>query len=66
MPKVFCAVLECKHNKNNRCKAPEISLSEEGVNTKHQGFKQFWTCNQYEMSEEDKKFYEELKSLEVC
>ena len=66
MSKVVCAALECKHNMEDRCTASEISLSEEGVNTRYQGYKQFWTCKMYEMSDEAKKFYEELKSLEVC
>lgn len=63
MAQVKCASLECKHNVAGTCKASRISLSEEGVSTKYQGFRQFWLCNEYEMSDEDKRFYEELESL---
>ena len=66
MPKVACAEIDCKHNADGRCKAPKVSLSAEGVCTTYHGFRQFWSCKTYEMSEEAKQLYKELKDLEVC
>lgn len=59
MPKVWCAAIECENNKDNRCKAAEINLSEGHINTVHQGFKQVWECRNYSMGEEAKQ----LKAL---
>lgn len=60
MPKLVCATLECKYNKNNRCTAKEISLSDGHIHTVHQGYKQVWECKTYEMSAEDRQLYEEM------
>ena len=60
MPTVYCAAIECKHNKNNKCKAKALTLNESHVHTIHQGFKQFWTCKQFEESEEAKATMEAL------
>ena len=59
MAKVWCAAIECKHNKNNQCKAKEINLSEGHANTFFQGYLQFWKCRSYKESKETK----EIKKL---
>lgn len=63
MSKVVCAALECKYNKNNRCTASSVSLSDGHIHTVHQGYKQIWECKTFEISEEDKKLYEEISLL---
>ena len=50
MAKVWCATLECKHNKNNQCRAKSINLSDGHVHTVHQGYKHIWECRCYEES----------------
>ena len=60
MPKVWCAAIECEHNKNNQCKAKEINLSNGNVHTVHQGFMHIWQCRAFEMSEQAKQFRKEL------
>lgn len=50
MPKVWCATLECKHNKGNQCRAKSINLSDGHIHTVHQGFKHIHKCRTYEMS----------------
>lgn len=61
MPKVWCAEIECKHNKNNLCRQKEINLSDGYIHTTHQGYLRVWCCKNYELSEEFKKLMEELK-----
>ncbi len=51
MAKVWCASIECKHNKNNQCKAKEINISDGHIHTVHQGYKQIWLCRSFAMSE---------------
>ena len=57
MAKVWCAAIECEHNKNNRCTAKEINLSEGRVHTVHEGVKQVWGCRMYNMSNESKELW---------
>ena len=59
MAKVWCASIECKHNKNNQCIAKEINLSEGYANTFHQGYMQYWKCRSFKESKEAK----EIKKL---
>lgn len=59
MTKVWCATIECKHNKNNRCRAKEINLSDGHVHTIHQGYMQYWKCRSFEESKATK----EIKKL---
>lgn len=54
MPKIWCAAIECKHNKGNQCRAKEVNLTEGHLHTVHQGFKQVWGCRTYEESEDYK------------
>ena len=59
MPKVWCATLECKHNRGNQCRAKSINLSDGHIHTVHQGFKHIHECCTYENSEQ----WETLKRL---
>lgn len=61
MPKVWCAEIECQHNKNNTCRRKEINFSAGHVHTIHQGFLHVWCCKNYELSEDTKKLMEELR-----
>ena len=61
MPKVWCASIECKHNKNNQCKAKEINLAERNLHTVHEGFKRTWDCRCFAMDEETKRMFEKIK-----
>ena len=59
MPKVVCAVLECKYNSDdNTCNAPKIFLSDHNIMTLHDGRQQFMKCKQYEESEITKQINE--------
>lgn len=62
MSKIYCASIECRHNKKNVCKAKEINLSDEHIHTKYQGFKHFHFCKTYEMSKEAVEFEEAIKA----
>lgn len=57
MAKVWCAEIDCEHNKNNQCKAKEINLSAGYMHTVHEGFRQVWTCRTFQMDERDKEPY---------
>jgi hypothetical protein len=61
MAKVWCATIECPNNKNNRCTAKEINISDGHIHTVHQGFKQVWECRTHTISQESKQFEERIK-----
>lgn len=61
MPKVCCATLECKHNKDYKCRASSISLSDGHIHTVHQGYKHIHECRTYEKSESAKALEKELQ-----
>lgn len=61
MPKVWCAEIECKYHKNNKCTAKEINLSAGHIHTVHQGFIHHWTCRMFEPSEDAKELFEMCK-----
>lgn len=63
MPTVYCAAIECKHNKDNKCKAKSICLSEGLVHTVWNGVEQIWRCKEFEMSEDAKRMQEELAQI---
>ena len=60
MAKVYCACGECKHNKNNVCKATEISLRSWNINTVNYGMKRMEECRTYAMSKEFKEIQKAL------
>ena len=59
MAKVICACAECKHNKNNICKAKEVKIRSWKINTVNYGMKRMEECLTYEISEE----FKELQKL---
>ena len=61
MPKVWCATIECKHNKGNQCRAKSVNFSDGHIHTVHQGYKQVWYCRTYEMSKKAKTLEKMLK-----
>ena len=61
MAKVWCAAIECANNKNNRCTAAEINLSDGHIHTVNQGYKQIWECRTYNMSAKSKQMEDEIK-----
>ena len=63
MAKVWCASIECEHNKRNQCKAKEINLSDGHVHTVRQGYLKIWKCRSFEESEQSKKMMEALNKM---
>ena len=61
MAKIRCPSVECEWNKNNRCTAKEIYLSEHCVHTVHQGFVRMWVCKGYQESERAKAIRVEME-----
>lgn len=56
MPKVICAVPECKYNNDkNECTAEKILLSSGNIMTVWEGRKDVWICQQHELTEEAKR-----------
>lgn len=60
MAKVWCAAIECRHNKNNQCRSKEINLTEGHIHTVHQGFKQVWGCRTYETDPKLKEIFDAI------
>lgn len=61
MSKITCAAIDCKYiDDNHRCKSKEIHLSEQYINTVHEGMRHFWTCKMYE---QDKTFEQYLMEI---
>lgn len=63
MPKLYCARIECKYNKNQKCKAETVHLGAWYGNT-IEGYQEFSRCRTYEDSEDTirvKKILAELK-----
>jgi hypothetical protein len=65
MSKVFCACVECKHNKKNICKAKEINLRSWNIHTVYEGIKRMEECLTFEKSEEFQKIEQELRKAGV-
>lgn len=59
MAKIYCAEIECKHNKNNTCRAKQINLSSANILTVFEGRRSVWVCRTFEESEE----YKEIKTM---
>lgn len=57
--KVICSNLKCEYLKpDGKCKAKEIELEFNGINTKYQGFKDVLICKTFKKS----KVYEKLEN----
>ena len=63
MPKLVCAAIECRFNKDYHCRAGTVRLSDGHIHTVHQGYKQIWECKTYEISSEAKQLSDEIKSF---
>lgn len=63
MTRVKCPCVECKHNKDHRCKNKGITLAWKSVMTVHEGRLEAWICKDYEMDEESKRIYEDMKRI---
>ena len=63
MAKVWCAAIECKHNKGNQCRAKEINLSNGHIHTVHEGCKRVWGCRTFAESDEFKILYNSFNEL---
>ena len=63
MAKVWCATIECKHNKKNQCKAKEINISDGHIHTVHQGYKQIWLCGSCILSDPARELEQLLKNV---
>lgn len=64
MAKVICACGECKHNKNNICKAKEVKIRSWRINTVYHGIKRMEECLTHEKSEEFKQMERALQVRE--
>lgn len=60
MPTVWCAAIECEHNKENQCTAPEVNLTHGHAHTKYQGVMEYWTCKMFKESAEAAELREML------
>lgn len=61
MTKIVCGSIECIHNTDKHtCSAKALKLVSNSVHTIWDGRKEFWICNQYEVSEDYKKTKEKL------
>ena len=56
MTKIYCACIECEHNKRNVCEAKTINLSAGNIATLFQGRKDIWECRMFNLSEKAKTF----------
>lgn len=63
MTKVYCPCLECVNNKDQRCKAKEVSLTWRSLATVNEGRQEVWVCKQYQVSEEMQVIEEQFKAL---
>ena len=64
MPKVICAVPECKYNNDkNECTAKTIMLNSGNIMTVWEGRKDVWVCQQFEMSEEVKRIADMFENM---
>lgn len=64
MPKVICAVPECKYNNDkNECTAKTIMLNSGNIMTVWEGRKDIWVCQQFEMSEEAKRIADMFENM---
>ena len=64
MPKVKCAVPECKYNNDkNECTAKTIMLNSGNIMTVWEGRKDVWVCQQFEMSEEAKRIADMFENM---
>lgn len=65
MPRIVCPCYECVHHSitGETCTAGKIVLGWHGVHTRYQGFKEFWTCHQYEMSEKYTDIVKQLRNV---
>lgn len=64
MPKVVCAVPECKYNNDkNECTANTIMLNFGNIMTVWEGRKDIWVCQQFEMSEEAKRIADMFENM---
>lgn len=63
MTKVWCASIECEHNKKNTCRAKEINLAVGRVHTTHNGVVDAWKCRTFEMSQIAKEMEEVVRAL---
>jgi len=62
MTKIVCGSIECIHNTDKHtCSAKALKLASNSVYTMWDGRKEFWTCNQYEVSKDYKKQCEEFE-----
>lgn len=59
MPKVLCPRIECKHCKDETCKAKEVEIRAWHINTVYEGFKRMEECLTFEESEE----YKEIQGI---
>ena len=64
MTKIVCDSIECIHNTDKHtCSAKALKLASNSVNTIWDGRKDFWTCNQYEASEDYKKIEAKMEEF---
>lgn len=63
MPKIYCADLICKYNKNKKCSAKEVNLSASSIITLHNGRQEFNTCRTIEFSDEWIRLGQKIKNI---
>jgi hypothetical protein len=63
MPKVWCAAIECKHNKENQCTRKKINLSAGHTHTVLNGYMQYWECRMFNESSESAELRRKIESF---
>lgn len=63
---VYCGNVSCKYNGGgNKCTAKKISLTFEGLHTKHQGFREVLSCKSYEECETSRQISGMMKNMDL-
>ena len=63
MTKIVCPSTECIHNgKDCVCQCKKVQLSWSNVATVNEGRQDFWTCKNYERSQEDKELEDRMNA----
>ena len=63
MTKVWCPCIECIYNKNQRCKAKELSFKHRNMATVNEGRVDMWVCDKYQIDEKSQEIVEQLQGL---
>ena len=62
MTKIVCGSIDCVYNTDKHtCSVKALKLTAQSIHTLYEGRREFWTCNQYEVSDDYKKQCERIE-----